>query len=536
MSLTAFRTFILASMFVTTNAFAEMPALASGPGGGSVSESTKGAPKTQSYTAHAYKGNNSYCADSGEYTAEKILTELEASNLTKFNRSEQLKNEINTDNALLAIIKKHVEEKDKIVEQLVAKSTKDLNAMVEIYKDNYTVLDKSQMRVKFCEYLAEKNCENPDAANAAKLDSVMSALPNVVSPGRVFGQNINQPKFQDYIDKYNQDTLDQLGTVKEIDSQCDSEVGKYYTNNASDLVKGRLDALRDLCKLPSLYKNKKPSEGFVDNFQEPINEMQKKVRELKDIHTGSGDFNKIELFKAYVAKKYMCDCKNKLEGKVVASSDNASPSCFKAEGAGQISVTAYKLTEGVNKVLQDINFSNNIYGIHECSNNEELLRSVTDICKNQISNAAMKKVCSLSSGERAVVEQNDKKERNWQALNDEYWIRRDSTAKDGFVRIKKASNWQILGEGLKPVVPNIVPIWLSNYQTKATVNILTEQALAEKQYNHTIEFYNQSPWMYSYPYLFQSNYFPTYYNPYGLSTTTIGTTGTTTTTGYNFAP
>jgi hypothetical protein len=514
MSLTALKTFILASMVLSTNAFA------------------------QGQTAHAYPGTKAYC-ESGEFGAEKILEGLEAANETKFSRSEQLKNEINTDNDLLAIIKEYVESKDRDLKPLIAKSTKELNAMAEVFKDNVNILDKTQMRVKLCEVVKENNCENPNAANASKINLVMTNFASVVTPGKVFGQNINQPKLQDYIDKYNQDTLDIENTLNNINFQCDKAVGEYYTKNSAnttDLVKGRVDALRDLCKLPSVYKNKKASDGFVENFQEPINEMQKKVRELKDIHTGAGNFNKIELFKAYIAKKYMCECKHKLDGGVKATSDSPSPSCFKAEGAGQISVSAYKLTDGVNDVLKKINFSNNLYGIHECSNNEELIRSVTDICKNQIAVDAMTKVCSVSSGERAKVEDNDKKEKNWEALNNDYWIKRDSTAKDGFIKIKKASNWQILGEGLKPVVPNIVPIWLSNYQSKATINMLTQQALAEKQYIHNIDIYNQNPWMYSYPYLFQQNYFPTYSNPFGLNTTAIGTTGTTSTTGYNFSP
>lgn len=506
--------------------------------------STKASTDNTEHSYQSYRDN--FCNIENDNGGEKILEGLDKINEAQFARSEQLKKEINADNSILGIIKEILLEKEKTITiPMKQASVKELKTVVEVAKKNPN-LPQKEVRLKMCERFEDK-CDSNTGGRANLYNFAAERADkarNIYDKGGIgeFFGTIDDKKFNEFYTEYEGDKAvrdDKEAMYKHINQKCYIALENYGSTQQrldpdNQYMHERLSSLRDLCKEESLYKIENPEspkagKEFVDNFNAPAVEMQKKINELKDIHS-TRKFNKIELFKAYVAKQYLCQC-----AKDVEVTPNVVRSCFAEEKHDQISTTAVTLSGDISDVLKKISFANNLYDIDNknCTRSDDLIRSISEECKLEQNPApSIKRVCLLASGERVGIDRRNNEEKKWQDLNKEYWIRKDSKAKDGFVRTKKMKTWELIGEGIKPVVPSIVPIWFANHQMKSNINMLTQQALEEKQFNHTIDIYNQNPWMYSYPFLFQQNAFPIYSNPF--SGTFQNQTTTLNPSGYNF--
>ena len=121
---------------------------------------------------------------------------------------------------------------------------------------------------------------------------------------------------------------------------------------------------------------------------------------------------------------------------------------------------------------------------------------------------------------------NTKENAKWEKFNEDNYVEYDSSSPDGYKAERKKDKWRVFGEGILPVIPNALPIWLVNFQIKNNINMQTTQGLMQKQYLHNAGIFNASPWMNNF------NNFG-YGNPFNMGPSLIpGKTGSN---GFNFA-
>lgn len=288
--------------------------------------------------------------------------------------------------------------------------------------------------------------------------------------------------------------------------KCIDYIEKHFSKESSLLASCKMDDV------------KKATESIANNIKTNVALLNKK---------GMGDtkFNAAEILKIYAANKYLCQCtgnkKFKWENQTTCYNNDPSSASI-----------LYKLDGDVSDVIKKMNFSSHhAYFTDKCASSPDLLLEAKTKCQEFGSSEPYKKICAIVANESAMVVEKKENEKKWEDMNRDYWLKADPSGK-GYIRTKKKTTWELVGEGIKPVLPGLVPMWMANYQMKSQINMMTQQALAEKQYYHNIDIYNQNPWMFSYPY-FQGNYFQLFGSPF--SPTALPPT-TTTNTGYNFAP
>lgn len=249
-------------------------------------------------------------------------------------------------------------------------------------------------------------------------------------------------------------------------------------------------------------------------------EVYKVQNEIKAIGA-SDNFSAVESLKKFVVERYRRTCSDDKKVKVSDQSLKISMGCSNEATPLQ----ALSQVEGLgNEVLKIAESINPIADSPEFAFSKAELESFRGSCSN-LSSAERKnlsEVCGVVDTDKAARAKK-KDTREWEEFNDKYWVNYDETSPTGYRKIEKKSTMRIIGEGVLPVAPSLIPMWFGNYQMKNNIEMLTNQAIYQKQMLHTISVYNNSPWMYSY------NYFG--FMPYSMT----GTTGTTTTNpGFNF--
>lgn len=169
-----------------------------------------------------------------------------------------------------------------------------------------------------------------------------------------------------------------------------------------------------------------------------------------------------------------------------------------------------------------------------CLMTPEKLKPFSDTCNadNKFITKHFSEICRQINDEYTVKVQNQemlsKQNAKWEKYNSENYVEYDSKSPTGYTAVKKKSTWRVVGEGVLPILPNAIPIWLGNYQMKNNINTLTDRALLQKQYLHNVDIYNQSPWLYNF------NYFG-YGNPFMQGSSSLtGGTGLGGSSGFNF--
>lgn len=500
-------------------------------------------------TTYSYQSpRKSFCNSENENGAERLLKELDDLNKDKFRESESLKTELNQSIALMKIVKDYLQKKEDLLNDQTLLLDKATSTSMQMLKDAKQNENMTVLVDKICDNFKGNNvCSNPNAEATSAKDKVVKVLLDKVQEYYKLAVK-KDAYFASLQSLFNEDHLKQFANttasvnskdavksdldyiLNRVTEECTFKVGQDAGMTDQDMV----NQFKEFCKNDSIYdlENSKSKAKLAGNIADRVDLMNNRVEQLKEIHSDE-EFNKIEVFKSYIAKKYLCMCSKDTETEVYTER-----TCYNYESHNQISTpTVFRLANAVSAVLADMRFSQDFGSLqNKCSStgDRDLLSAVSNNCKKISDNDIFKKVCQIASGEQNKKEDEDAKEKRWADLNRDYWIKKDSSAKDGFIKTEKKKTWELIGEGLKPSLQSAVPIWFNNYQIKANINMLTEQALFEKQYNHTIDIYNQNPWMYGYPFTFQSNFFPVY-NP--ATTNVFGTTGTSTgaSTGYNFA-
>ncbi len=256
-----------------------------------------------------------------------------------------------------------------------------------------------------------------------------------------------------------------------------------------------------------------------------INELNSKIKQL----VAEDNFGDIEELKKYVAEKYMCSC-NKDKKTLSINKENESL-VLKGESC-QTEFLSLSKIEGLSSASSSI--ANALYANEikvpmddgSCSMDSLRLAPTVKTCtKNKYINSNYSDICKQVIGENEVKVDNEKINTKWESYNKKNYIEYDSSSPHGYKAEKKKGKWRIFGEGILPVIPNALPMWLNNFQIQNNISMLTTQAMMQKQYLHNAGVFNQSPWMNNYSSFGYGNPFAT--TPNSLS-------GQSSSNGFNF--
>lgn len=306
----------------------------------------------------------------------------------------------------------------------------------------------------------------------------------------------------------------------ELQTTCD-----FLTKDISEVSKEKINSCYELTG--------KISEKF-DIFNEThvyrISDLNTKIKKL----TNEDNFGDIETMKKYVAEKYMCSC-NK-DKKSLNINRNQESLVLNGESCSNQFLTVSKI-EGLSdssSFIAKALYANEIklpMDNQSCEKSPGELSTTAKTCEsNSFIKNKFPELCNQVRKEYTVKTQNNEIETNRNAklekIHSENYVEYDSSSPTGHKVIKKKSKWQIAGEGVLPVLPNALPMWLGNFQMKNNIKMLTNQALFQKQYLHNLGFYNQAPWAFSNSYMGYGNPFmPGFSSQPGSSTQLGGSSG-----------
>lgn len=262
-------------------------------------------------------------------------------------------------------------------------------------------------------------------------------------------------------------------------------------------------------------------KNLKNSHIEKVAELNSKVQKL----ASETNFADVENLKKYVAEKYMCSC-NQENKKTLSVNKEKESLILRGESCSTQFLTLSKI-EGLSSASSAI--ANALYA-HEikapmdgesCVMTPEKLKPFSDTCNsnNKYITSHFSDICKQITDEYVVKVQNEelisKQNAKWEKYNQENYVEYNSKSPTGYSAVKKKSTWRVVGEGVLPVLPSALPMWLGNFQMKNNINMLTEQGLLQKQYLHNMDIYNQSPWLYNF------NYFG-YGNPFMPGTSLTG--------------
>lgn len=308
-----------------------------------------------------------------------------------------------------------------------------------------------------------------------------------------------------------------------FDKECNFE-RKTATSVTSDQINICFDRAKGI--IPKI-------DNLKDSHIDKISALNSRVQRL----VSDPNFADVETLKKYVAEKYLCSC-NKKDKKTLSIDKEKESLIFNGESCSTEFLTLSKI-DGLNDVSSVI--ANTLYA-HEinlpmddesCAMNPDKLMPFTNTCKsNNFIKDNFTDICTSITSEYVAKTQNEEiinnKNKKWEKFNNEHYVEYNSKSPNGYSAVKKKSNWRVIGDGVLPIIPNALPMWLGNFQMKSNINLLTSQGIMQKQYLHNVGVYNQSPWLYNY------NYFG-YGNPFSAGSTTLpGTTGLGGSSGFNF--
>lgn len=298
-----------------------------------------------------------------------------------------------------------------------------------------------------------------------------------------------------------------IGDANTFNKDCD-----FSKLNATDISQERIDLCHGLVAkiIPKI-------DNLKNSHLDRIAELNTKVQKL----ASDTNFADVENLKKYIAEKYMCSC-NKRDNKSLSINEDASL-VLKGESCTTQFLTLSKI-EGLSyasNAIADALYAHEIkipMDAESCVMTPEKLKPFSDTCNsNKFITNNFNEICKQITDEYTVKVQNEelvkKQNAKWEKYNEENYVEYNSKSPTGYSAVKKKSAWRVVGEGVLPVIPNALPIWLGNMQMKNNISMLTDQALMQKQYLHNVDIYNQSPWLYNYNYFGYGNPFMPGSNP-----------------------
>lgn len=251
------------------------------------------------------------------------------------------------------------------------------------------------------------------------------------------------------------------------------------------------------------------------------------------------NFLKVETMKQFIAEKYLRTCAKNSDITVRDESIKFAISvdglCY--GGLPQNLMSFESLSNNVNNIFANTKFAKTVQAKsgQETIFNKNEMNSFTSACKGN-SNSNISDACELVARENTChvavterIQQTIQKEKPI-VEDDKNWVRYDGNG--GYTKIAKKSTLRVVGEGMLPAIPQMIPMFFANYQTRQNIDMLTNQALFQKQMLHSYDIYNSSPWMYNYNYFGGTAY--GYGSPFSTTGTASTTTGVTSTAGFGF--
>ena len=254
-------------------------------------------------------------------------------------------------------------------------------------------------------------------------------------------------------------------------------------------------------------------DAFQKDHLEQMALLKSKVNDL----TSDKDFTVNENLKEYLALKYICNCQKDKKISMNMADNSltlATPTCSEqfltvsriqglSDQAGAIAHTLY-----ANEIVP-------LDDTKSCSFSTAKLKTFTDSCsKVNSQDGYSQKICENIKAEYTVkVEKKNEEEKvskKWDDLHAKNHVTYDPRT-GGYTAIPKKSALRIFGEGVLPVAPSLIPMWLGNWQTKNYISTMTDMAIDQKQYLYNIDVYSKSPWMYDFNY-FLNNPFANFGN------------------------
>lgn len=229
-------------------------------------------------------------------------------------------------------------------------------------------------------------------------------------------------------------------------------------------------------------------------------------KELASLLHDNSRLNKIEKVKQFVIQRFMRGCSPGKDNQLVSNIMQITCEELSHEPIGQddkMESLAGTFGEVVGQLQQGNKASHQKGELGLFSKDE--LKTYMNFCQNtslekdDVLTDSCQKINSYYS---EIANQKESKE--WDDFNRKYWVQHSSTNKKGYDVYEKKSNARILGEGLSQSINNIYPIWFGNYQLNSQIDMMTNQALYQKQMLYMNS--TNSPWM-NVPY-FQGSYFP----------------------------
>jgi hypothetical protein len=187
----------------------------------------------------------------------------------------------------------------------------------------------------------------------------------------------------------------------------------------------------------------------------------KKINDLQD-----PKFNDIESLKKFIAEKYTRSCSGRSPPTEIHSNCGAGgiPSVFDVKFADYTFIIVGALASQ--------------QGDHTFSKKE--IKVYKQLCERNSADPVFADTCKVISKEYEDTK-NVREPQDWAKIHEDNYVVSDPTNPEGFRIVPKASNATLAIEALGPIFNNFVPFWISNIQSQAQINMMTQQAMATKQ-------------------------------------------------------
>lgn len=405
---------------------------------------------------------------------------------------------------------------DKILSDLMEHSPKLVEA-----------LNNSSDKQTLMECLTNKpnaqSCKNL-IANKGGRDNLKKILTSQM--GSVHKEFIDN-KFNDFFKKVDDKAPQSNESLQTLMNKKAIEASQYLENqfnndsdgklknmgfNKSDLDRFKSSCLQTESSTFVMDECKKNAATIIRFFQREDADNEKQIQDalnrLERVVNDNGSLESVEKMKQYVAEKYLRTCKDAKEKDVVS---NITCPCLNENeiatnlpgDTSQIGQLNLKLSSVISRLKNKTPLSTQTGELGPFSKPE--LEVYKNYCQNSTvaRNETAASICRDVYRESNLIA-NQKDSQEWDDFNKKYWVEYSKTSKKGYEVYEKKSNARILGEGLSQSINKIYPAWLMNYQLNSQIDMMTNQALYQKQmmymYNPT------SPWM-NMPY-FQGSYYP----------------------------
>lgn len=378
------------------------------------------------------------------------------------------------------------------------------------------------------------------------INNILTKIPNSISPEAVFEiLEKKSPTIKALLSESfpREAIMNCFKDGENANKSCDSILNnpemrpkliKAVSIESDALVAGVKNAHTDMLNAAGSAGKSAMEEAFlqIDNKKDhqEANIQFALAREKINKIINDPEFKKIEKLKKYVAEKYIKKCQTKAT--IQTENIPLTVGCeLNSTADTNLSLASIKgLSGDVSAIIAKASFAENLSNkkgeLGYFSKAE--LKEFVNYCNFQKTQENFSDVCNDIRAEHNQIK-DQKESREWDEFEKKYWVESDPGSEKGYRTTEKKSNWSLLGEGLAPVIPTLIPLWLSNYQMQLNIESMTNQALFQKQYDHNINFYNNTaPWLYSYPF-FQSPI-----NLPSLNTNTNTNTSTTNGAGFNF--